>query len=60
MTQGPQDEDETPADREAANAAAALTGQAPHPYTGEPDEPAKDEPQDDPERPDAESPGTPR
>jgi hypothetical protein len=61
MTQGTHDEGpKTGADRAADDAASALTGQDPHPFTGEPEEPARDEPDDDPQVPDAEPPGTSR
>jgi len=61
MTQGTNDDTpKTGADKAAEDAASALTGVAAHPFTGEPEEPARDEPDDDPERPDAEAPGTSR
>jgi hypothetical protein len=61
MTQGTEDDGPTTAgDPAAADAASAVTGQHPHPFTGEPEEPARDEPDDDPDVPDAEPPGTAR
>ena len=61
MTRGNDDEGPTSAgDPAAADAASALTGQDPHPFTGEPEDPARDEPDDDPEQPDAEPPGVNR
>ena len=61
MTSGTDDTDEkTGADKAADDAATALTGLAAHPFTGEPDQPARDEPDDEPEVPDAEPPGVDR
>ena len=61
MTQGPDDDVQTTAgDPAAADAASAVTGQHAHPFTGEPEKPARDEPDDAPDVPDAEPPGTAR
>ena len=61
MTQGTEDDGPTTAgDPAAADAASAVTGQDPHPFTGEPEEPARDEPDVEPDVPDSEPPGTAR
>jgi hypothetical protein len=61
MTTGTEDDGETTgADKAAEDAANALTGVAAHPFTGEPEQPARDEPDDEPDAPDAEPPGSSR
>jgi hypothetical protein len=60
MTSPTDEGPKTGADKAADDAATALTGVAAHPFTGEPDQPARDEPDASPEAPDAEPPGTSR